>query len=161
MNPTEYDDIVVLKGQSATLRLNNPNGGTYDFYATNPANGALPVLSNSSGEFVTASLDADTTLYVILRKGDCSSAIAAVNIKVLPTQLLIVPNAFSPNGDGHNDVFRVKNPQPVQKFEMAIFDRWGEKVFETTDLCSGWNGFRGGDLASGGITPGISRPVDW
>lgn len=86
MNPTEYDDIVVLKGQSATLRLNNPNGGTYDFYATNPANGALPVLSNSSGEFVTASLDADTTL---------------------------------------------------------------------------WNGFRGGDLASGGITPGISRPVDW
>jgi gliding motility-associated-like protein len=44
-----------------------------------------------------------------------------------------------PNGNGHNDLFRVKNPQLVQSFSMIIFDRWGARVFESTDPYKGWD----------------------
>jgi gliding motility-associated-like protein len=136
-----YDEIVVLKGQSATLANSNRQPGSYDLYPSYPTSrGSSAVQTNATGDFATGTLDADTTLYIVLRKGDCSSAVVAVTIKVLPTRELIVPNAFSPNGDGHNDFFRIKNPQLVRTFAMTIFDRWGEKVFETTDPYKGWDG---------------------
>lgn len=57
---------------------------------------------------------------------------------------LFVPNAFTPNYDGENDVFKVylpsKNCQDVFDFSMKIFDRWGELVFETNDIENGWDG---------------------
>ena len=150
-----YNDIVIPKGQTATLSTKDHYTGTYDLYATNPDNGAgnappSPAQTNSTGDFTTSPLDADTTLFVVLRKGDCSSAVVPVNIKVLMTQELLVPNAFTPNGDGHNDLFRVKNPQLVASFSMIIFDRWGEEVYESTDPYKGWDGTRSGHPASAG-----------
>jgi gliding motility-associated-like protein len=155
LNPPLYDDIVIPKGQTATLSAKDHYAGTYDLYATNPDYGTAnptpsPAQTNSTGDFTTSPLEADTTLYVVLRKGDCSSAVTAVNIKVLLTQELIVPNAFTPNGDGHNDLFRVKNPQLVKSFSMIIFDRWGARVFESTDPYKGWDGSLGGHPSTSG-----------
>ena len=54
-----------------------------------------------------------------------------------------VPNIFSPNGDGSNDVAYVRGVG-VETLTFVIYDRWGEKVFETNDLNIGWDGtFRG------------------
>ncbi|HZG00683.1 MAG TPA: gliding motility-associated C-terminal domain-containing protein, partial [Chitinophagales bacterium] len=50
-----------------------------------------------------------------------------------------VPNAFSPNGDGQNDILYVRGYN-VQTMLFKVFNRWGEKVFETNDLNIGWNG---------------------
>jgi gliding motility-associated-like protein len=53
-----------------------------------------------------------------------------------------LPNIFTPNGDGVNDVFR-PNPQESQQaenFEIQIFDRWGKLVFKTKDFPFEWNG---------------------
>jgi gliding motility-associated-like protein len=54
---------------------------------------------------------------------------------------IYVPNAFTPNGDGNNETFF---PQGVginpDKFEMWIFDRWGNQIYYTTDYTDGWNG---------------------
>jgi gliding motility-associated-like protein len=54
--------------------------------------------------------------------------------------VLIMPNAFSPNHDGVNDVFRIKHPWYIKEFHLVIFNRWGEKVFETSDPYRGWDG---------------------
>ena len=52
-----------------------------------------------------------------------------------------IPNAFSPNGDGANDIFRLNfPPEYVTAFELNIFDRWGQKLFTTTNLNEGWDG---------------------
>lgn len=53
---------------------------------------------------------------------------------------LLMPSAFSPNRDGVNDVFRVKYPFPVKTFNMAIYNRWGQKIFESSNITKGWDG---------------------
>jgi len=58
----------------------------------------------------------------------------------------VVPNAFSPNGDGENDVLYVRG-EGVTQLSFIVYDRWGEKVFSTTTLNNGWDGtFRGKEL---------------
>ncbi len=60
---------------------------------------------------------------------------------------IFVPNAFTPNGDGENDVLYVRS-NILAELYFAVYDRWGEMVFETTDLQNGWDGtFRGKALA--------------
>ena len=51
-----------------------------------------------------------------------------------------MPSAFTPNDDGFNDVFKVKYPFPVKQFSMTIYNRFGEKIFETYNIGEGWNG---------------------
>lgn len=60
--------------------------------------------------------------------------------------ILHVPNAFTPNGDGDNDIFYAYG-KDIAEFEMMIFDRWGEKLFFTDNLDEGWDGTYKGDLA--------------
>ncbi len=58
---------------------------------------------------------------------------------------LEVPNAFTPNGDGINDVFKAKDGyQSIVSFEAAVFSRWGKKLYEWKDPADGWDGKSGG-----------------
>ena len=64
-----------------------------------------------------------------------------------------IPNAFSPNNDGVNDVFMVRgNPQNTTIEKMLVYNRWGNKVFEANnilpnDKTTGWNGtYKGADV---------------
>ncbi|WP_222166037.1 gliding motility-associated C-terminal domain-containing protein [Edaphocola aurantiacus] len=50
-----------------------------------------------------------------------------------------LPTAFSPNGDGNNDILRIRG-YGIEKVNLQIFNRWGEKVFETSELDKGWDG---------------------
>lgn len=64
---------------------------------------------------------------------------------------LEMPNAFSPNGDGLNDVYRAKSGyRSIVEFHAAIFNRWGHKLYEWDDPAGGWDGTSGGhDVAQG------------
>jgi gliding motility-associated-like protein len=55
-----------------------------------------------------------------------------------------IPNAFSPDGDGRNDLFRVKVYNVISDFRMSVYNRWGQLVFVSTDPANGWNGERNG-----------------
>jgi gliding motility-associated-like protein len=52
---------------------------------------------------------------------------------------IYVPNAFTPDADGLNDVFQAKG-ENITDFEMMIFNRWGEKIFESADINKAWIG---------------------
>jgi gliding motility-associated-like protein len=62
-----------------------------------------------------------------------------INGKACPIGIFF-PNAFTPNNDGKNDVFGPIVYAALDKFYMAIYNRWGAKVFETTDPAKGWDG---------------------
>jgi len=63
---------------------------------------------------------------------------------------LLVPNAFTPNGDGHNDVFKVAY-RSIASYHCRIYAPWGVKVYDSTDITQGWDGTIGGRLASIGV----------
>lgn len=67
------------------------------------------------------------------------------------SSVLNVPNAFSPNGDGTNDIFRVKQDyKSIISFHAWIFNRWGKKLYEWTDITGGWDGtYHGHDAPDG------------
>ena len=69
---------------------------------------------------------------------------ASVRINVEGCYDLYLPNAFSPNGDGQNDVYRVHTN--ATEIDFLIFDRWGELVFETKDPSQSWDGTVNGQL---------------
>jgi gliding motility-associated-like protein len=69
-------------------------------------------------------------------------------LEVNPVFNLYIPSAFSPNGDGKNDVFRPVG-QYIKNYEMYIFDRWGMELFHTLDIANGWDGsVKGGSTVS-------------
>jgi len=59
--------------------------------------------------------------------------------RVAPEYSLYIPNAFTPNGDGLNDMFQIKGVG-ISDFEMSVFDRWGILLFQSTDPLKGWTG---------------------
>ncbi|RZJ88671.1 MAG: gliding motility-associated C-terminal domain-containing protein [Chryseobacterium sp.] len=59
---------------------------------------------------------------------------------------IMIPTAFTPNNDGHNDVFKMVNITDETLLEMRVFNRWGTVVFATNNISSGWDGkYKGQD----------------
>ncbi len=83
----------------------------------------------------------ETTTYVVYGK-DINGCIASdsVLISIDYSGSVTVPTAFSPNGDGRNDLFRVSNMGTRKLLEFRVFNRWGQEVFSTTDANKGWDG---------------------
>ena len=66
--------------------------------------------------------------------------IATITVSI-SNSFLDMPNAFSPNGDGVNDIYKAKaSYKSIIEFHAYIFNRWGQKIFEWTDINSGWDG---------------------
>jgi len=63
---------------------------------------------------------------------------------------IFFPNAFTPDGDGKNDLFKALNAINLQGFRLVIYNRWGQLVFETRDPYKGWNGAVNGKAAAVG-----------
>lgn len=64
--------------------------------------------------------------------------------------VLRIPNAFSPNGDGINDIWRVSSSSIIS-FRCTIFDRYGEEIYSFNDPSGGWNGERKGKIVGSGV----------
>ena len=62
------------------------------------------------------------------------------NVVIGPDLLFFIPTAFTPNGDGNNDMFYGGQGFGFYEFHMVIFDRWGNAIFETFDHSNGWDG---------------------
>ena len=69
----------------------------------------------------------------------CIDTVIYKLLYIIPTSELIVPNVFTPNGDGVNDLF-LPNVRNLSKFSGTIYNRWGEKVYNWNKSRSGWDG---------------------
>jgi gliding motility-associated-like protein len=117
-------------------------------YSWLPATG----LSNPTIYNPIASPTASTT-YTVTGKdqnGCTDSSFVTVDVTQNGKSGYYIPNAFTPNGDGLNDCFGIKNWGQIQFLEFAIFNRYGQKVFYTENPSGCWDGtFNGQQQPSG------------
>jgi gliding motility-associated-like protein len=67
-----------------------------------------------------------------------------VEVIITPQVALFIPNAFTPNGDTHNELYKPYGETP-NEYNFWIYDRWGQEIFHTTDIGTGWDGYFKGD----------------
>lgn len=80
-------------------------------------------------------------VYTLQAFNHCGVQEAQIKIDyVACSYCLFVPNAFSPNGDGNNDGFKVVPTCPISKFKMQIYNRWGQMLFVSYKVTDGWDG---------------------
>ncbi|HWB64279.1 MAG TPA: gliding motility-associated C-terminal domain-containing protein [Chitinophagales bacterium] len=137
-------DVTITEGQSAQL---------------------TPSVGASSGSTITWTPDQDlscadcedpvasptaTTRYTIevTDAGGCS--VSDSLLVTVTNSGILIPTAFSPNGDGVNDIFHALNKNIV-KIDLQVYNRWGEKVFETDDFTVGWDGTYKNDKQDMGV----------
>ncbi len=110
---------------------------------------------NSSSSTDPLSTPPQTTTYTlsIIDRNQCSNSdTVTIFVKdVLCTEPeIFIPNAFSPNGDQQNDKLYVRG-NTIESMQLVIYDRWGEKVFESTQKNSGWDGTYKGKAVAPGV----------
>jgi gliding motility-associated-like protein len=64
-----------------------------------------------------------------------------------------IPSAFSPNRDGKNELFKIgyTDPDVPANYKLVIYSRWGQKIFESTEISEGWNGNFNGTICPSGV----------
>jgi gliding motility-associated-like protein len=120
----------------ATGYLVSVNGGAY----TNPSSGPKGTTHTVSG-----GTDSVTLTVIALGALNCENNQGSYTVK-LKVSPVFIPNAFTPNGDGLNDVFRVEG-NSIATVEMMVFDQWGELLFKGIQ----WDGRHGGKEQPSGV----------
>jgi gliding motility-associated-like protein len=121
-------DTNVAAGSSIALQCSG---------AVNYAWWPITGLSNPNGSSTMASIHQPISYLCTASDANNCTASAAVNIGIISQ--LVIPNAFSPNGDGINDEFAIQLP-PHTNYHLRIFNRWGNQIFTSTAIQNKWNG---------------------
>ena len=142
-------DVQVLQAQPVTL-LGTASADVVSWLWTPPdylscTDCAEPVCTPKKGETYTAT---------VTGADGCQASDTVVVGLICEESRVRIPDAFTPNGDGHNDRFNILGIGEVD--HLVIYDRWGVKVFErnhyyTADISNSWDGTMGGQLAPAGV----------
>ena len=140
-------DHIIIKGQEVQIDATSPNDVTYVWSPDYK-------LSCTDCQTPMASPEVDTTYRVTAINEYGCKATDRLSIQVIEDcagKMVYVPNTFTPNGDGQNDLLKVFGPGVASVKEVRVFNRWGQLVFETNDPANiGWDGtFKGVELNPG------------
>ncbi len=100
-----------------------------------------------------------TTTYQITAERLTNCTLTATSQVVIENCVgeIFIPTAFTPNNDTRNDVFKASAFRPLQAYHLEIYNRYGQKIFETNNIATGWDGnFKGSPLPIGGYTYRVS-----
>lgn len=121
------------------------NGGTF----TTPSSGTTGLVH------IIPNLQPQTQVCIVVRVNGTIACQAATSTSVCGTTILpdvdiYVPNTFTPNADGKNDLLKVYGNY-IKAMNFQVFNQWGEKIFETQDVNGGWDGTSKGKLQPVGV----------
>lgn len=136
-------DTVMLPGQP--IHCFNKSSEDSEIYFWEFGDGQTSNLENPEHQY-TAEGSYLIKLKVISENKCVDSLSRTSEVIVLPAGEVNLPTAFTPNGDGKNDMF-MPISKSVKTFKMDIFNRWGELVFHTEDINNGWTGVYNGKIS--------------
>ncbi len=133
------EDQIINFGEEVML---NPDHSDGSFFWTNS-----PYLSCHACKYPTA-MPATTTTFTanLIDQYGCK---VTDDVTISVDGVLFIPNSFTPNGDGFNDLFKAVG-QDLTEFELLIFNRWGQLIYESTDINESWDG----------TYKGLQAPID-
>jgi gliding motility-associated-like protein len=118
-------------------------------------------LNTASVQDPIAQITENITYTVVATTADGCSGVGSITIAVAAYSDIIVPNAFTPNNDGHNDVLKV-DAIGIRDFKyFSVFNRWGQEVFTTSNQGMGWDGTRGGKAQDAGVYVWVAMGLDF
>ena len=137
--------ILADAGKDTSVQADKPftlNGSYSGDFAGNPSLKWSPAtgLSSASSATPTAVLQSDETLFLTATTDIGCTATDNVKIRVFKSPGVLVPNAFTPNHDGLNEVLRPRYNGIKQLDYFAIYNRGGQLIFKTSDMDQGWDG---------------------
>ena len=151
------NDTIVAVGQPLQLQAVDKNQSGFTQYTWSPSYGLLnPLVANP-----VALLENNGTYQVTALTPEGCTATDAVYVKVFKYVDIYVPNAFTPNGDGHNEIFRITAPGLKTLKYFIIMNRWGQEVFRTTNPAAGWDGTLNGNRQLAGSFVWALEGVDY
>jgi gliding motility-associated-like protein len=128
-------DTAVMANQPVQLFAGSLGNTSFVRYNWSPAFG----LNDPNAQNPIASIDINTTYILTAYTANGCKATDAINIQIFKELKLTMPNAFTPNGDGKNDIFRPLGVG-IKSLSFRIYSRWGALLFSTTTLGQGWDG---------------------
>jgi gliding motility-associated-like protein len=132
-----WDEYLLYIGDTLFLQTTE-DYSTYQWFDQND-----DIISNNS--ILSVYQAGEYYVYVVDENG-CSDQSDLSIINVVPRSELFVPNSFTPNSDRHNELFII-HAQNIRSFNMKIFDRWGDVLFESDNIEKHWDGtFNGNKL---------------
>ena len=139
-----YGEQVILNTVGASV-LEGELSFEWDNDLETPKHPLIPLsesIAGSTEQSPVITPSATGVYYVLMEDEYGCKAADTVKITVLLTNTVIVPNAFSPNNDGLNDIFHL-NGYNIDKVDLFIYDRWGNKKFEALQIpyTDGWDGY--------------------
>jgi gliding motility-associated-like protein len=147
----------------ATVFTTTPaTGVTINWTNSNPAIGLAASGTGNVPQFTatnTGNTDITATITVTPRINGCigTPVTYTITVKALNKDVF-VPNVFSPNGDGKNDVLRIYGNY-INKVEMRIFNQWGQQVTFINNQSQGWDGTQNGKAQPVGVYVYVLRAV--
>lgn len=131
------NDTVLCEGMPLRIGTEVQEGVQYTW---NTADTGCCILARSAGA------------YVLTGSNRCGSVSDSMIISAVKCNFcLFIPNAFTPNGDGLNDRFRLLETCLLQKFKLQVFNRWGQLVFTSLSITNSWDGSYKGNPAEAGV----------
>ena len=120
--------------------------------------GTSATLDNPIHTYPAATIDSYNVMLVVYDANGCSDTAYSV-VESNDLVRLTVPNGFTPNGDGLNDIFIpvVSNSDQIKFYRFEVYNRWGQLVFESTKPGEGWDGKFNGKQAQFGVYNWIVR----
>lgn len=123
--------------------MDNSTGGTTGYWDMGDGS-TIPYVPFSQPTYTYLDTGQFMVTLYLENDGGCTDTFS-LPVCIRAEATLWVPTAFTPNGDGINDVFRAAGIG-ITEFRMMVFSRWGEKLFESNDIEIGWDGTYGGQI---------------
>lgn len=149
-------DTIIAKGMPLQLNAVDVLNGGFTSYLWSPSVG----LSDPRVANPVATLQSSTTYTVVATTANGCESSDEIKVSAYVGPDIYVPNAFTPNGDGVNDEFKVF-PVGITTFKyLAVYNRWGSRVYYSSDVSAGWNGMVGARAAEVGSYVWMVEGVD-
>ncbi len=137
----------ICEGKPINLLAQTVTGGTYAWSGPNGFS------SNVQNPNITNALLADSGNYtLVVTQNGCNSVLVNLNVIVKSCVDIVfsIPEGFSPNSDGINDLFVIKGIENYPTLSVNIYNRWGSLVFEASPYLNNWNGKSNSGVTIGG-----------